>query len=163
MISPKDVWAVGSSAGGTLSEHWDGISWWVVPSANAYPSNNVLNGVAGTSAKDIWAVGYTAGVFGQGLIQHWDGSRWTAVSGASSSSGPLFGVAALTSHDAWAVGSELQHWDGSRWTTVPKAQFNFADAYQFYGIAAVASNDIWTVGGSPLAGCSGTAPSLIEH
>jgi hypothetical protein len=162
-ISAKDVWAVGSSAGGTLAEHWDGASWNVIPSANGSPADNVLNGVAGTSPKDVWAVGYTAGAFGQGLIQHWDGSGWSLVPGSSASIGALYGVAALTSRDAWAVGDGIQHWDGARWQAVPGATFDRSNYDRFFGVAAVASNDVWAVGGQPFQGCGTDQPALIEH
>ncbi len=170
MISPKDVWAVGSSAGGTLSEHWDGISWRVVPSANAYPSDNVLNGVAGTSDKDIWAVGSgkdpaSAGGQGsyypKGIIQHWDGSGWSQIPAAqvnAQDSSAFNGVAAISPTDAWAVGDGIQHWDGSRWKSVVSPNFG-----TLFAVAAVASNDVWAVGGTPPQGCGDTAPALIEH
>ena len=162
-ISPKDVWAVGSSNGGSLAEHWDGTSWSVIPSANGSGADNVLNGVAGTSAKDAWAVGYTAGIFGQGLIQHWDGSGWSLVPGSSATIGTLYGVAALTSRDAWAVGNGIQHWDGSDWKAVPGATFDGSNFDTFFGVAAIAANDVWAVGGQPPQGCGDTQPALIEH
>src|SRR5207253_7101542 len=48
-VSANDVWAVGDypygSAGGhvTLTEHWDGSSWSVVPSPGCCP-DNILSG-----------------------------------------------------------------------------------------------------------------------
>jgi hypothetical protein len=167
-ISAKDVWAVGSSAGGTLSEHWDGVSWKVIPSANAYTSDNVLSGIAGTSAKDLWAVGSAEDLSGgpqtdypKAIIQHWDGSEWSLVPSATLNGVPsshLYGVAAITPTDVWAVGDGIQHWDGSHWKTVIAPSYGM-----FFGVAAVASNDIWAVGGTPPQGCGDTAPALIEH
>src|SRR6266516_6025218 len=48
-LSPNDVWAVGLRSGGrcqfqTLTEHWSGSSWSVVPSPNVDGVNSVLNG-----------------------------------------------------------------------------------------------------------------------
>ncbi|HEX9311780.1 MAG TPA: hypothetical protein VGA30_02995, partial [Actinomycetota bacterium] len=43
--SSSDVWAVGDSGSLTLSEHWDGSAWSIVPSANP---------------GDLWAVGFDA-------------------------------------------------------------------------------------------------------
>ena len=41
----------------TLIEHWNGTAWTQVPSPN--PSgDNVLDGVAATSASNAWAVGF---------------------------------------------------------------------------------------------------------
>jgi hypothetical protein len=158
---------VGSSAGGTLSEHWDGISWKAVPSANAYSSDNVLAGVAGTSSKDVWAVGSGEDLSGgpgtdypKALIQHWDGSGWSLIPGATVNGLPsshLNGVAAISHSDAWAVGDSIQHWDGSHWKTI------VPDFGTFFAVAAAASNDVWAVGGTPPQGCGDTAPALIEH
>ena len=61
-ISSRDVWAVGYSnfnglPSNTLTEHWDGTSWSVIPSPN--PGNNgKLYGVAAVSSDDVWTVGY---------------------------------------------------------------------------------------------------------
>ena len=145
-ISPKDVWAVGSSAGGTLSRAlgWDFLECF--PSANAYGLRQCLEWCSWDIAKDVWAVGYTAGVFGQGLIQHWDGSRWSVVPGSSASIGTLNGVANSPT-DAWAVGNGIQHWDGARWKAVPGATLA-PILCTFFGVAAVAANDVWAVGGS---------------
>src|SRR5690242_523500 len=45
VVSSGDVWAVGSSGGQTLIEHWNGTSWSMVSSPNVGP----LNGVAAVS------------------------------------------------------------------------------------------------------------------
>jgi hypothetical protein len=85
-LSPTDAWATGMSiAKGstctrcrTLTEHWDGTAWRIVPS----PSQprvylNDLLGVAATAGDDVWAVG-TIG-YNATLIEHWDGTAWTMV------------------------------------------------------------------------------------
>jgi hypothetical protein len=62
-LSPSDVWAVGISQDQvrvlirTLTLHWDGSSWSVVTSPNPGPDYNGLDGVAGLSGGDVWAVG----------------------------------------------------------------------------------------------------------
>ena len=64
-ISPSNVWAVGSYgfARGqhfltrTLIEHWNGRRWRIVRSPNPSPADDELDGIAGSSASDIWAVG----------------------------------------------------------------------------------------------------------
>ena len=61
--STNDVWAVGYSfndstfAYQTLIEHWDGVSWSVVPSPNPGTTHDDLYGIAILSANDMWAVG----------------------------------------------------------------------------------------------------------
>ena len=79
--SANDVWAVGFSGGyyywATLTEHWDGVSWSVVPSPD--PGYSQLYGVWAESANDVWAVGtYYLGGY-RTLVEHWDGSTWSIV------------------------------------------------------------------------------------
>src|ERR1700722_973160 len=58
--SACDAWAVGFQTGGgmnvTLTEHWDGNTWTVVPSP-APGTLSLLRSVRGTSPSDVWAVG----------------------------------------------------------------------------------------------------------
>ena len=62
-VSANDIWAVGAfvdpnlNANQTLTEHWDGTSWSVIPSPNATTGNNVLTGVTALSTGDVVAVG----------------------------------------------------------------------------------------------------------
>src|ERR1044071_473876 len=90
-LSSNDVWAVGSSVVGnaankTLTEHWDGSAWTIVPSPSvemigAYPADNRLADVVAIAPNDVWAVGTaTTIVSGEGLTLHWDGSSWSFVS-----------------------------------------------------------------------------------
>src|SRR5579871_2540105 len=83
--STSDVWAVGkyyTQSGGpfTLTEHWNGSSWSIVPSPNPASGGNQLYGVADVSPTDAWAVGQdsTSGVMAS-LILHWNGSDWSQV------------------------------------------------------------------------------------
>src|SRR5262249_26248744 len=90
---PNDVWAVGSynDTGGqyeSLTLHWNGTSWSVVPSPNV----GSLYGVSLTSSNDVWALN-------QGII-HWDGSAWSV--SATPPGSYLDAVAAISSNDAWA-------------------------------------------------------------
>jgi hypothetical protein len=72
----------------------------------------------------------------------------------------LGSVAALTSSDAWAVGTSsngsiqqntvvksalIEHWDGTRWRIVPNPKPGDGD-FGLEGIAAISSNDVWAVG-----------------
>jgi hypothetical protein len=73
--SASDCWAAGydgvNGSYQTLTEHWDGTSWSIVTSLNPGGSNNnVLNGVACSSASLCWAVGdYNNGSTDQNLIE----------------------------------------------------------------------------------------------
>jgi hypothetical protein len=91
-LAPNDAWAVGFSTPGipeevatlTLTLHWDGTSWKVVPSPNVGPKSpfqsNSLSGLTANSANDIWAFGAYFAADGSGqfrtLLLHWDGTSW---------------------------------------------------------------------------------------
>ena len=131
VLSPCDAWAVGfaEDSGGlsqTLTEHWDGTAWTVVPSPDVTGSGNVLNAVRAESPTDIWAVGesFTTGT-GQTLILHWDGHTWTQVTSPNPGAGAsLSAVRTVSATDAWAVGffkngtvdqPLILHWNGQIW------------------------------------------------
>jgi hypothetical protein len=172
-ISTTNVWAVGYSgnvsavADRGLIEHWNGISWTIVPSAQPYTTQD-LYAVAATSASDVWAVGqYTnynpLSQYG-GLIEHWNGHVWSNV--ANPSTNGLYGVAALASNNAWAVGgSQILRWDGTAWSIVPSPQpSNPANGYVLQAVSAVSVSDVWAVGYQEIASGEGyTYDALIEH
>lgn len=130
-ISSNDVWAVGSLCGPgtakTLSMHWNGNGWTVVPSPNKSPiDDSELSSVSALSKNDIWAVGDYQVAFQyewDTLIEHWDGTAWTIVPSPNpigSQVTYLTGVSAVSSSDVWAVGYShngakplIEHWDGT--------------------------------------------------
>jgi hypothetical protein len=72
-------------------------------------TNSSLAGVAVLSPCNAWAVGYFyKGTANQTLIEHWNGTAWKQVTspnpGGSSDNNFLYGVAATSSTNAWAVG-----------------------------------------------------------
>jgi hypothetical protein len=85
-VAANDIWAVGevqSPAGanvGTLTEHWNGSAWTIVPSPTPVGTFPVLNAVAARGSGDVYAVGYAmpagSGV-SQGLILRWNGTAWS--------------------------------------------------------------------------------------
>ena len=158
-ITPNDVWVVGTASGtassGTLTEHWNGMQWSVVPSPSVgiYPS---LNSVSGVATNDVWAVG------NYGVIEHWNGQHWQLVS-SSNNGTVLLGVTAISANDVWAVGSTggttqtfIEHWNGTQWSVVPHPDMTS----RLYAITAVASNEVWTVGDALYAQRD---QNLIEH
>jgi erythromycin esterase-like protein len=135
-VSASDAWAVGSYDNGsgepqTLVEHWNGKAWKVQPSPDPGGSTqlNALSGVAAASASDAWAVGnYNKGGNGRTLVEHWNGKAWTVQPspdpGGSTHFNGLSGVAAVSTSDAWAVGSYyngtkdktlVARWNGKAW------------------------------------------------
>lgn len=162
-VAANDVWAVGSATPPyrptqTLTLHWDGVSWTIVPSPNIGAADHLLARLAAVASDDIWAAGVYYGRNGdQPLMLHWDGTRWLVV--PSPTPGTIghhrLGVAAVAANDVWAVGFYMNHrgadqplvlhWDGTRWTVVPSPDPGPTGS-GLAGVAAVAPNDIWAVG-----------------
>lgn len=129
-ISPTDVWAVGKLTKGnsdpqvtTLTEHWNGTRWAVVPAPDVASSiqpgqpGDLLAGVSAASNRDVWAVGASARAqrtdsgnivdIDRTLAEHWDGQRWSVIPSADDESTDdiLVAVSARSSSDVWAVGT----------------------------------------------------------
>lgn len=143
-LSGHDVWAVGRTSTifrpggryGPVFLHWDGRQWNLVPgSAQVDQQGGYLTSVAATSTRDVWAVG-AQGAAPRPLIEQWNGTVWRMVSSPALPNptgrltASLSGVAALSTADAWAVGTIgstsggttqplIEHWDGTRWRLMP--------------------------------------------
>ncbi|MGH2637289.1 MAG: hypothetical protein ACRDHU_14250, partial [Actinomycetota bacterium] len=186
VVSPNDIWAVGNfgTYGGqrsTLAEHWNGSSWSVVPTPNGANEVNWLLSADAVSSNNVWAVGYSATnppeqSFRRTLIERWNGSSWSVIpspnptpplSGGGPVSNELYGVAAVSANDVWAVGTSVDfgagqtlivHWNGSAWSVVPSpspGEFGWLRS-----VSAVSANDVWAVGTHYVNGLSVT---LILH
>jgi len=156
---------------GAVSVTCDG-QWQVIPTYDHSTQSgeiDTLNSVTARSSTDQWAVGswtkYPEDYHFHTLVEHWDGSAtgWTAVASPNLPvDTALYGVAALASDNAWAVGgsvfepyqSVVEHWDGASWSIVPAASFPGI----LYAITALGPNNIWAVGTQEYPG-----PMLIEH
>jgi hypothetical protein len=120
-IASNDVWAVGqkynfgTASWNTLTEHYNGSTWSVVPSADSFSTSdyNELDTISAFSSTDIWAVGLHAANIGggnlgtfQSLAEHWDGFSWTVVATPNTATGDnaIFGVNALEANHAVGVG-----------------------------------------------------------
>jgi len=89
----------------SLIEHFDGTGWRVtavpsvaVGSGRVAQASDELRAVAGRSADDVYAVG------SDGVLVHWDGTRWTRSS--TRLPGSLFSMAGRPGGDIWAVGTQ---------------------------------------------------------
>ena len=78
--------AVGNSDDGsqfvtasTLTEHWNGTRWALVPSPNTAETSNYLATVVAATATNVWALGVaTSTRAGQlPLLQQWNGTQWS--------------------------------------------------------------------------------------
>jgi len=189
VVSDSDVWSVGydysaNSNQFTITQHWDGNAWKMIPSPSPGTtkkcgtgySGNMLNGVAAVSTSDVWAVGEMCGYGNmQTLTEHWNGSKWQVVSSPriDHDDSTLVAVAAASSNDVWAVGNYqlqsvyqwntlIEHWDGVRWTIVSSPNVSGADKNFLNAVAAVSPTDVWAVGYSEGA-ASGTDVPLVQH
>jgi hypothetical protein len=177
-FSPSNVWAVGqayslSSTSATLIERYNGSSWQIVPSPNAAGGRyNSLNAVAGTSASDIWSVGYdlSSRAHTHPLTEHYNGSAWSVVPAPQvAQMDGLAGVAPVSPGDAWAVGGGntgtgitpplVEHYDGSAWSVVatPLTTPGWLNA-----VTAISASNVWAVGNIPGRGAS-THTGLVMH
>jgi len=170
-FSTTDAWAVGSQASTTtdhtLAMHFNGTSWTEVPVPSPGTRNSFLTSVSGVAPNDVWAVGYTQNLpYGNRirlpLILHWDGATWSQVAAPTvpaSTSVFVYGVAAVSASDAWAVGwtssasgsAYVAHWNGGAWSTVPAPAMSSLTA-----VAARSPSDVWVAGFDP-AGRSAVA------
>jgi hypothetical protein len=169
--SPSNAWAVGfsgtSNSSKALTEHWNGRAWRLVHSPDPAGAG-VLLGVAATSARNAWAVsGAAARSSGTeiSVINHWNGSIWRRV--ASPNPVPagaiLYGVAATSARNAWAVGTDflfflsspvnvIAHWNGKAWRLIRSP---IADG-SLFAVTATSARSAWAVG-------SGDNGAIIEH
>ncbi len=172
-VSATDVWAVGdqwimtdpSTAGyKTLTLHWNGTQWSIVPSANPSSSGNILNSVVAIAANDVWAVGnYSASGAQLPLVERWDGTAWQVVTtpalpGVTESN--LSNAARIPgTQQLWAVGYTLkgprpayeqplvERWDGAAWQVIKgPALPNGSLGGKLNGVAALSATDAWAVG-----------------
>jgi hypothetical protein len=173
-LSADDIWAVGDTETRptrTLAAHWNGTSWKRVstPTRAHYAT---LNGVAVVTTEDAWAVGayeHRDGL-GGGLIEHWNGSRWSMVpfEPPHAIGVTLSAVAEISSKDVWAVGLAFladgtfapvtEHYDGTSWSLVPSWRPPEPGGY-LTGVAAISADDVWAVGSID----DGLSATLVEH
>ncbi|HJT54995.1 MAG TPA: hypothetical protein VJ761_00760 [Ktedonobacteraceae bacterium] len=133
-------------------------SWKVVSSPNTGIADQ-FNGIAAISKQDVWAVGdYTnSSNVEQTLIEQWNGSSWGIVASPNvgSSDNVLYGVAAVSASDIWAVGQSgdrytgplqtlIEHWDGTSWSVIPGV--NPGTDEGLFGVAVVSTSNVWAVG-----------------
>src|SRR5215472_7586489 len=144
-LGESDAWAVGTHTPlprgiYPLTEHWDGERWRVVPCPSpggiGKPTRSSLEAVAIDAPDDAWAVGKWSPIEhvppSHGLIEHWNGAKWTLVPvpspGGRITDLALAAVVAVSPTAAWAIGEGVagghfvtvfMGWDGTRWRYLP--------------------------------------------
>lgn len=159
-VTSSDAWIVGQAFdrktgdSTTLTEHWDGAGWKVIPSPNEGAFSDVLAGVSVISFSDVWAVGWTD--YQRALIEHWNGSAWSVVpSPPIRFPSALGSVSAWSGDDVWTVGSYgthrrypqnnplIEHWNGTAWRIARVPYDGFLES-----VSAIGPGDAWAVGTS---------------
>lgn len=167
IVSPGNIWAVGgaanaSSVTGTLTEHWNGHRWRVVPSPSiAGASQSYLSAVAAVPrSNQLWATGISVTGGAQStLIERWNGKRWKVVPSPNVGTvgNSLTAVVALSAKDVWAAGAWssgpssssalIEHWTGRKWRVVSNPPV--AGHVNLLGLASVpGTKTLWAGGGS---------------
>lgn len=162
-LSSTDAWAVGAEPNptpyltATLAEHWDGTQWSIVDTPSISAQTAQLNSIAAVGSNDVWAAGYarqSSCICEETVIEHWDGTSWTRVSSPNPGvANILYGIAAVSAADLWAVGYEwisqstwvplILHYDGQSWSPVDQSQLQFGI---LSSVLALATDDVWAVG-----------------
>jgi hypothetical protein len=154
--TPRDIWAVGHAQQRSLTMHYDGSVWSVVPSPNREHGIR-LEDVVAIASNDVWAVGWTGSnnFDDENIALHWDGTEWTIVPTPQFGTGidKLLAIDAAGPNDVWATGffgtaqggffSSILHWDGTSWSIAA----DDCDTYWgLTGVTVVSATDVWAVG-----------------
>jgi hypothetical protein len=164
------LWAVGArgqTVGGQHRTHLilrvTGTTVRAVPTPR--PLGGKLLGVAATSAKNAWAVGYNAG--GGPLILHWNGTAWTRSALPAHASGRINAVTATSATNAWAIdnrnhgNAQIWRWNGRRWSRVAAPVIK-GQTYSLGGVTATSARNAWAVGTS-FVSATVTIRTVILH
>jgi len=185
-VSSNDIWATGRYMydtdhylDRTLTMHWDGVQWSIVPNADT-GYNRGSGAIQAISSNDVWIVGagqQNTNDEPASMIMHWNGVAWSLVPIVNLGNGPnnLDDVSAVSSDDVWAVGmtttlnpvhqeTQIAHWDGTEWRIIPSVN-PATDPHSgdyLWGVAAVPHTKAWAVGSYSYAATLGDA-TLHEH
>ncbi|MBX3220318.1 MAG: hypothetical protein KF795_07335 [Labilithrix sp.] len=148
--SERNGWEKGMIRHGTAAPKGGGLVWSTVDSQ----STMTLEGIWGSSADDVWAVGE------KGTIRRMTkgASRWAIVSSPTTEA--LHAIWGSSANDVWAVGDSgtILHFDGASWKA-SSAAFALGKKPNLYGVWGSAANDVWIVGDSVSLHFTGPKPA----
>jgi hypothetical protein len=158
--SADDIWAVGHAQLRSLTMHYDGSAWTIVPSPDLEFGVR-LEDVVAIAPNDAWAVGWSPvdqALDHRSVAMHWDGTEWSILPTPQPGGAyvdQLRAVDAAGPNDVWATGtyqdaqtnyhSLILHWDGTEWSVVPH---NCDTLRGLTGITVLSATDVWAVGDS---------------
>jgi hypothetical protein len=166
--SASDAWAVGNyykprnpNVLQNLGLHWNGRRWTAFPLPDVGPNENTLLGASELANGDTWAVGYYVNSHyrQRTLIERYENGSWRVIPSPDPGQGGdiLYGVAAVSGTDAWAVGGQedaaavwhplIEHWDGSSWSALPAPDPN-GGGNLLYAVTARSSTQVYAAGQS---------------
>ncbi len=140
----------GFSAG--ILEHWNGAKWsaTIIQNPKGTTDGTFLNGIAGSSRSQIWAVGdYCQSHTSCGpVIYRWNGKKWQQSATppiSSAANGEFQSVAVQSKDSAWAVGSLqaksnkwelplIEHWNGHDWrrVSIPAVTYSYLGSVAYF-------------------------------
>lgn len=140
--------------------HWNGRRWTVISPNIGIGRRYDLTGVAATSARNVFAIGYT-NPGSRALMLHWNGRQWTCAL-TPRLSAELFAVSTSSPDNAWAVGNNAWpvgnpaamalHWNGRTWKQVITPQPG-GPGTDLQGVGFIPRSDrAWAVGFSDSVG-----------
>src|SRR5215813_12105649 len=139
------------------------------------PAVVTLGGVSALSSSNAWAVGTwsrTGGSPWMSLIEHYTGGGWQLKASPSpgNDTNSLAGVSALSTTNAWAVGSYhtngrslktlIEHWNGTAWK-VQLSPSPVTGNNTLSAVVATSPSNVWAVGNT--LSTSGAQKTLIER
>jgi hypothetical protein len=185
-LATNNAWAVGRADHSPsapferpLVLRWNGTSW-AQSSTPALSGDALLNGVDGSAANQVWAVGSRTVPAGGGsstaepLTERWNGTAWSVVPSAKpagSTGSALTGVKTFSATSAWAVGSYnasgtpfartlIERWNGTAWSVVPSPnpdpQVNLLS-----DVDGATADDVWAIGNIGNDGYGGTVAGIV--
>lgn len=140
-----------------------------------------LAGVAAISPTHVRAVGTLFAVNDEhrnaGLIEHWDGQRWSVVPSPDAlpvgrAQNKLLAITAIAANDIRAVGEVqglpsgrwtlIEHWDGQHWQLVPD-QGNQFQKGTLLSVIAFSAGNVRVAGNALIVGGPMPTSELLEH
>lgn len=169
-IAADDVWAVGSVAIHSRITHWDGRRWTPVPVEEPVGTSSTLVRVDAVTPHDAWAVGsvQTADAGHRGIVQHWNGHRWSLVALPDTDFGDYFlsAVTAVSPTDVWVAGTAsgqplVLHWNGRRWARAALPRLDGVTA-SLEGLSTHSAHELWAVGWTQTGGVGTRRPLALR-
>ncbi|MBO8193458.1 hypothetical protein ITI46_17595 [Streptomyces oryzae] len=113
-FAADDIWVAGHIGEGN-AYHYDGASW----RKQKLPAMKVEK-LAGTSSKDLWALGETTSSPSAPVAYHYDGTAWKKSALPASYDGSAHEQVTVSATDISVFGTTVKdgylHWDGKVWT-----------------------------------------------